>query len=67
VWRSDTKDGEYRRITGFVIPSQGGPSQGAKYSYNDFGAVAGQTCWYKLEDIDYNGKSAFHGPITPKK
>jgi hypothetical protein len=63
IWRSELKDGTYERISGFIVPSQGGPAQGAEYSYNDFSIIPGKIYYYKLEDIDYSGKSKFHGPV----
>ncbi len=66
LWRSEKKDGEYTRITGFIIPSQGGPTQGARYEYRDFSIVPEKQYFYKLEDIDYHGQSTFHGPIATK-
>jgi len=66
LWRSASKDGSYQRVSGFLISSQGGPSFGAKYSYHDFDVVPENTCWYKLEDIQHDGKSTFHGPISSK-
>ncbi len=63
IWRSESKDGPYARETGFILPSQGGASYGAKYLWQDFRDVE-KVHYYKLEDIDYNGNSTLHGPIT---
>jgi len=63
IWRSATQDGEYQKITGLLIPSQGGSTFGARYEYHDFGIVPGTASWYKLQDIDHHGNSTFHGPI----
>jgi hypothetical protein len=63
LWRSTKKDGVYDRITGFIIPAQGGPSWGAEYIWRDFKIMPDTTYYYKLEDIDYSGHTTFHGPI----
>ncbi len=60
--RSATKNGDYRRITKTVIPSDGSLWEGAAYSYEDREAASGKTWFYKLEDIDYSGKETLHGP-----
>jgi len=62
--RSATKKGGYRRITNTIIPSEGSPFEGARYSYEDGEAARGKTWFYKLVDIDYSGKKTVHGPIS---
>ncbi|PXF58511.1 MAG: hypothetical protein C4B58_06535 [Deltaproteobacteria bacterium] len=64
LWRTETEDAEYNRITDYLIPAEGGPTQGAEYSYEDFDVVSGLTYYYQLEDIDYSGISTFHGPVS---
>ena len=64
LWRTDTEDAEYNRITDYLIPAEGGPTQGAIYSYEDLYVGPGVTYYYQLEDIDYDGVSAFHGPVS---
>ncbi len=53
----------YTKITGFMIPAQGGATWGAKYRYEDFSIQPGATYFYKLEAIDDGGKSSFYGPV----
>jgi len=64
LWRSKEKDGEYVRINPYFIPSQGEAGSGAEYSYTDYDVTNGVIYYYKLEDIDINGKSSFHGPVS---
>lgn len=66
LWRAEGEDGEYSRITNALIPSRGGPTKGAQYSYVDENVLWGETYFYKLEDIDFSGASTFHGPISVK-
>ena len=51
----------YRR-NGALIAAQGDAVAGASYSYVDTPGYG--TFYYKLEDMDYNGVSELHGPIT---
>ncbi len=65
LWRSHGAIGPYQRITGQIIPSEGGATWGAKYTYEDrIQLVPGHTHYYKLQDIDYNGAATFHGPVS---
>ena len=60
IWRSETEDGSYIKITDSLIPAQGG---GYQYMFTDDTVVKGKTYYYKLEDIDLSGVSTFHGPV----
>jgi len=67
LWRSDEEKGEYTRINSCIIEAKGGATLGAHYSYTDDTASytrTGVTWHYKLEDIDTQGKSTFHGPVS---
>jgi hypothetical protein len=64
IWRSEEEDGEYIRINPYFIPSQGEAGFGAAYIYTDYDVQNGKTYYYKLEDVDINGNSTFHGPAT---
>jgi hypothetical protein len=47
------------------VPSQApGASQGAVYSFEDDHGVAGRTYWYWLEDVELDGASTLHGPVS---
>ncbi len=63
LWRSAAAEGTYEPITADLIAAQGGPLWGATYTYEDLDVEMGRTYWYKLEDVDIYGQSAFHGPI----
>ena len=62
LWRSGTMDDNYEKINASRIPSRGSPLEGASYAFVD-PACPTTVCYYKLEDIDLNGTSIFHGPI----
>ncbi len=60
IWRSEEVAGEYIKINDSLIPAEVSDYQ---YSFTDDAAVTGKTYYYKLEDIDLNGTSTFHGPV----
>jgi len=64
LYRSQTEDGEYIKINNVLIAAQGSPGQGASYEFIDTAVQNRKTYWYKLEDIDLNGVSTFHGPVS---
>lgn len=65
LYRSDSVDGPWTRLNESLIPSQvpGGPT-GATYIYKDTSILAGMHYYYTLEDVDTQGVSIFHGPVT---
>lgn len=64
IWRSETEDGEYIKITDSLIPAQG---SGYQYFFTDDTVTEGKRYYYKLEDIDLYGASTFHGPVSTKR
>jgi hypothetical protein len=64
LYRSETEDGEYIKINDSLIPAQGSSTQGASYEFVDTGLKNRKTYYYKLEDIDLNGNSTFHGSVS---
>lgn len=66
LWRADEIDGTYVRITGSLILAEGSPTQGASYSFTDTGCPDG-SCFYKIQDIENNGASSWHGPFSAEK
>ena len=63
IYCATSENGKYEKIKDALIPAQGNPTQGASYEYTDTGLRNGKTYYYKLEDIDNNGISTFHGPV----
>ncbi len=65
LYRSETADGAYVRLNATLIPPQNpGSVMGGYYEWLDADAQPGVVYFYKLEDIDIQGVSAFHGPIS---
>ena len=66
IYRSTLENDKYAKINQELIPAEGSAISGVSYSYKDSLITAGSTYYYKLEDIDLNGNSKFHGPISVK-
>jgi hypothetical protein len=68
IYRAVTENGGYTKINDSIISAKGSSTQGASYAYVDNGLQNRTTYYYKLEDIDLNGKSTMHGPVraTPR-
>lgn len=66
IWRSESETGKFVRINEFMIPAEGGETWGAKYSFMDTNVPPGTNYYYKLEDVEFDGDSNFHGPISVK-
>jgi hypothetical protein len=65
LWRSQQPQDGYVRITAALLPARGGPTRGASYAHTDPTATPGRTYFYKLEEVDLSGASAFYGPAGP--
>ncbi len=63
LWRSHLENGKYTRLTEEIIPAKGTPFTGARYRSEDLTTRHGKIYFYKLEDVDFEGKSTFHGPV----
>jgi hypothetical protein len=64
LYRAESEDGEYIQINEGLIPAEGSPTEGASYEFFDEGVKNRRTYYYKLEDIDLNGVSTMHGPVS---
>jgi hypothetical protein len=64
LYRAESEDGEYVKINDSLIPAMGTPTQSATYQFIDEEVKNRTTYYYKLEDIDLNGTSTMHGPIS---
>jgi hypothetical protein len=64
IYRAVSENGEYVQINESIIPAQGSSTQGATYQIVDKGLQNRKTYYYKLEDIDLNGNSTMHGPVS---
>ncbi len=63
LYRGESPDGPFERINDRLIPGSPDPLLGGHYVYTDTEVEAGKTYFYKLEDVELDGTSTFHGPI----
>lgn len=68
LYRAESADGEYIKINDELIAAQGSSTAGASYEFVDYDLQNRKTYYYKLEDVDFDGQSTFHGPekATPR-
>lgn len=64
VYRSNSRDSDYEKITSEIIPGRGNSDQAYTYALTDYSVLAGNTYYYKLADVDFSGNMKFHGPIV---
>lgn len=64
IYRSESEKGQYTKINAPLIPAKGSTTQGASYEFADTNVQNRKTYYYKLEDIDLNGQSTMHGPVS---
>jgi len=64
IYRSETKKGKYEKMTAKMIPAKGSASKGSEYEFIDDDVRNRQTYWYKLEDVDLNGVTTMHDPVS---
>ena len=62
--RSDSPAGPWTQLNAELIPAQNpGAVFGARYEWLDADVTPGALAYYRLEDVDIHGASAFHGPV----
>jgi hypothetical protein len=64
IFRAESRDGNYEKINSELIPAQGSSTQGADYIFIDHTVKNRKTYYYKLQDIDLEGKSTFNGSVS---
>jgi hypothetical protein len=64
LYRAEAESGEYIKINAALIPAQGSATRGAAYEFIDNDVKNRKTYWYKLEDVDLQGVSTLHGPVS---
>lgn len=65
LWRSTVPDGTYVRVNDTLIPSVSpGSISGASYAYLDESVSAGETYYYRLEELEVGGRHNWYGPTA---
>ncbi len=64
IYRSTAANGDYVKINGRLISGAGTSSERHEYSYVDNRIDEDGNYYYKIADVDLNGRSRFHGPVS---
>jgi hypothetical protein len=68
VYRSIQQDGEYALIATYEnnpsLQGAGNSNTRRTYIYEDVLISSGETYWYQIADVDYDGIRTFHGPVS---
>lgn len=65
IYRSTSSTGPWtNKLNPNLIPACPGCALGASYSYNDTTALKGQTYYYRLESVEFNGTTQPFGPAS---
>lgn len=62
LYRSTSPTGTYTKVNGSLIWGLGTSSRGREYKYVDANVINGTTYYYKLESIEFSGRSTWYGP-----
>jgi hypothetical protein len=66
IYRAESVNSKFTKINKALIPAKGSATQKAAYDFMDNAVQNRKTYYYRLEDIDINGTSTFHGPISAR-
>ena len=64
VHRGDSVDGPFSQVNDQLIASAADPAAGAGYLFIDSNVVAGETYYYRLEDVEFDGDTTQHTLIS---
>ncbi len=64
VYRSESPEGTFGRVTEELIAGHGTSALPHAYSFTDRLVRAGVRYYYRLTDVDCSGKETTHGPVT---
>ncbi len=64
VWRRLEGELEFSRVTPSLILGRGTTDLAARYAWRDLGLPNGVRAEWLLEDVELDGRSAWHGPVS---
>ncbi len=64
IYRAEAEDVEYIQVNDSMIPAKASSMEGASYLFIDNSVKNRETYYYKLEDVDLNGATMMHGPVS---
>jgi hypothetical protein len=60
VYRSEQPAGDFELLNDVLIPSSGDATSGSSYSFVDSNVAAGETYYYRLEDVELDNSREQH-------
>jgi hypothetical protein len=60
VYRSEQPAGDFELLNDVLIPSNGDATSGSSYSFVDSNVAAGETYYYRLEDVELDNSREQH-------
>ena len=63
IYRSETTSGPFLSITDQIIDGAGNSSSLRWYTWRDTSAISGKSYYYKIADIDLQGRQRFHDVV----
>lgn len=64
LYRGESVQGPFAKVNDQLIAASPDPVTGGKYKFEDTTVEAGKTYFYQLEDVEFGGKTARHGPLV---
>jgi len=64
IYRSESPDGPFERISDTFIPAANNPISGGEYAFTDREVDPGITYYYLLEEIELSGSTNREGPVA---
>ena len=64
LYRATAAGGPYEKINAVILPARGTAVSGARYMFRDARVRNRTTYHYRLEDVDLDGASTMHGPVS---
>ena len=66
VYRAPDPEGPFERVNDGLIPPAPDPLTGGEYTFTDHNVRAGQTYFYRLEEVESGGTSQVQGTVTAR-
>lgn len=64
IYRSTSETGSYTKVNEDIIAGHGTTSEPHSYAFADYDVQTGTTYYYKIEDVDIDGSTTLHGPVS---
>jgi hypothetical protein len=64
VYRGESPDGPFEKVSDALIPAAGDPISGGDYEFIDRDVEPGKTYYYMLEEVELSGGANREGPVV---